>query len=191
MTTDSDTQPEADRPVDDEPAAAVTAQDGKRGVSWLRICAYIVVPVVVLLLTLGAGYLVWMDGRATAVEQARTEAVQVASDGTVAMLSYESATVEEQLAAARDRLTGDFKDSYTSLTDEVVIPGAKEQQISSVATVPAAAVVSATTDSAVVLVYINQTTEVGEDPPTNLTSTARVTLDKVDGQWLISQFEPV
>ena len=48
-----------------------------------------------------------------------------------------------ELHAARDLLTGDFRDSYTSLTNDVVIPGAKQKQISAVATVPAAASVSA------------------------------------------------
>ena len=70
--------------------------------------------------------------------------LQAAKDSTIAMLSYKPDTVEQQLGAARDLLTGDFRDSYTSLTHDVVIPGAKEKQISAVATVPAAASVSAT-----------------------------------------------
>lgn len=191
MTADSDIQLDAEQAADTEPAAAAAVREGKPGVAWLPICAYLVIPVLVLLLALGAGFLAWTDGRTSAVEQARAEAVQVATDSTIAMLSYQPDTVEEELAAARDRLTGEFKDSYVSLTEEVVIPGAKEQQISSVASVPAAAAVSTTTDHAVVLVYINQTTTVGDDAPTNLTSTARVTLDKEDRQWLVSQFEPV
>ena len=43
----------------------------------------------------------------------------------------------------------------------MVIPGAKEKQISAVATVPAAASVSAEPNHAVVLVFVNQTVVVG------------------------------
>ena len=64
-------------------------------------------------------------------------------------------------ARARDLLTGDFRDSYTSLTNDVVIPGAKQKQISAVATVPAVASVSADPRHAVVLVFVNQTVIVG------------------------------
>ena len=83
--------------------------------------------------------------------------MQAAKDSTIALLSYKPDTVEQQLTAARDLLTGDFRDSYTSLTNDVVIPGAKQKQISAVATVPAMASVSANPRHAVVLVFVNQT----------------------------------
>jgi Mce-associated membrane protein len=51
--------------------------------------------------------------------------------------------VDTDLGAARDRLTGEFKDSYTSLTHDVVIPGSKQKHISAVANVPTAASMSA------------------------------------------------
>jgi len=108
----------------------------------------------------------------------------------VALLSYKPETVEKDLGAARDRLAGNFKDSYTSLTRDVVIPGSKQKQISAVATVPAAASVSVTENHAVVLVFDNQTVVIGNDAPTD-TATVRVTLDRIHGRWLISQFDPV
>jgi len=43
----------------------------------------------------------------------------------------------------------------------------------------------------VVLVFVDQTTTIGNDAPSQSTSSVRVTLDKVDGRWLISQFDPV
>jgi Mce-associated membrane protein len=107
------------------------------------------------------------------------------------MLSYQPATVDAQLNSARDLLTGSFKGSYTSLINDVVIPGAKQQQISAVATVPRAASVSAEPNHAVVLVFVNQTVVVGTDAPTNTASSVRVTLDKHGDKWLISKFQPV
>ena len=94
-------------------------------------------------------------------------------------------------AAAVDRLTGSFRQQYTQLVSDVVAPGAKQQHISAVATVPAAASVSATGNHAVVLVFVDQTTTIGNDGPPQTTSSVRVTLEKVHGRWLISQFDPV
>jgi Mce-associated membrane protein len=99
--------------------------------------------------------------------------------------------VDKDLGAATNLLTGEFKNSYTSLTNDVVIPGAKQKRISAVASAPAAAPVSANSDHAVVMVFVDQTVVVGTDAPTNTASSVKVTLDKVGGRWLISQFDPV
>ena len=107
------------------------------------------------------------------------------------MLSYQPGTVGKDLTAARDRLTGPLKDSYGSLINDVVIPGAKDEQISAVTEIPAAAAVSASQEHAVVLVFVNQTVTVGSDPPTSTASRVRVTLDKVGGRWLIAGFDPI
>jgi Mce-associated membrane protein len=159
--------------------------------SWTRILAFGVLPALALILALGAGYLKWQDMSARQAQTAGAQSVRAATQSTIAMLSYRPDTVEKDLAAARDRLTGQFKDAYTGLTDDVVIPGAKQKQISAVATVTAAASCSATENHAVVLVFVNQTTIIGKDAPTNTASSVRVTLEKVDGRWLISQFDPI
>jgi Mce-associated membrane protein len=156
-----------------------------------RILAYGVLPTAALLLAGTAGYLKWVDGTARDAEVASVQSVHAAVDSTVAMLSYKPDTVEQNLSAARDRMTGAFRDSYTSLTHDVVIPGAKQRQISAVATVPAAASVTATATHAVVLVFVNQTTVVGNDPPSDTASTVKVTLEMLGDRWLISQFDPV
>ncbi len=153
--------------------------------------AYGVLPALALVLAAAAGFLKWQDNSVRNAEIARIESVQAARDSTIALLSYKPDTVEQQLGAARDLLTGDFRDSYTSLTNDVVIPGAKEKQISAVATVPAAASVSADPNHAVVLVFVNQTVVVGTEAPTDTASSVRIGLDKIDGRWLISKFDPV
>ncbi|MEO3757734.1 hypothetical protein ABGB19_05505 [Mycobacterium sp. B14F4] len=170
---------------DPEPAAP------KRRIDWARVFAFGVIPAVALLLAAGAGYLKWMDNSVRNADTAAIESVQAAKDSTVAMLSYKPDTVEQQLNDARGLLTGEFQESYTGLINDVVIPGAKEKQISAVASVPAAASVSAEANKAVVLVFVNQTVVVGQDTPTDTASSVRVTLEKIDGRWLISQFDPV
>lgn len=173
-----------DQPADEAPVAS-------QGRKWARITVFGVLPALVLLAALGAGYLKWHVGIAREALLARTQSVQAATDGTIAMLSYRADTVEAQLHAARERLTGKFRDSYTSLTNDVVIPGAKQKGISVQAKVPAAAPMSTTANHAIVLVFVNQTTTVGADAPTDTASSVRVTLDKVGARWLISDFTPV
>lgn len=168
----------------------------RRRIQWSRVFVFGVLPALALLLALGAGFLKWQDNSArvddvTDASSPARQAMQAAKDSTVALLSYKPETVEKQLTDARNLLTGDFRDSYTSLTNDVVIPGAKQKHISAVATVPAVASVSAEPDHAVVLLFVNQTVVVGQDAPSDTASSVRVTLDKIDGRWLISKFDPV
>lgn len=158
---------------------------------WRRVLVYGVLPALALLLALGAGYLKWFDGSVRGAQLARIESVRAATDSTVALLSYQPDTVEKDLSAARDRLTGNFKDTYTSLTHDLVIPGARQKHISAVATVPAAGSVSAAQNHAVVLVFVDQTVIVGNDAPTSTASSVKVTLDRIGGRWLIAGFDPV
>jgi Mce-associated membrane protein len=175
----------------DEPDRDEQLTGPARRVRWSRALVYVVLPALALLLASAAGYLKWQDGSARDAVKARAESVRAATDGTIALLSYKPDTVEKDLEAARGRLTGSFLNAYTSLTHDVVIPGAKQKQISAVATVPAAASTSATENHAVVLLFVDQTVIIGQDAPTSTASSVRVTLDKVGGRWLISQFDPV
>jgi Mce-associated membrane protein len=155
------------------------------------VLAFGVLPALALVIAVGAGFLKWQDAWVRGSRVAGIESVAAAKDSTVALLSYKPDTVEKDLRAARDRLTGGFKDSYTQLIQDVVIPGAQKQHISAVATVPAAASVSATPQHAVALLYVDQTVAVGDDAPTGTSSIVRVTMDKTGGRWLISAFDPV
>jgi Mce-associated membrane protein len=188
-TTEAGSQPDGDgevaQPEHDDQAAGLW-----RRIGWRRAVACAVLPGAALFLAAGAGFLKYQSDSVSGPAPVN-ESVRAASDGTVALLSYRPDTVQKDLDAAKGRLTGEFLDAYTKLTHDVVIPGAQQKQISAVATVPAAASASATAGHAVVLLFVNQTVTIGKDAPTNTASSVRVTLDKVDGHWLISQFEPV
>lgn len=151
----------------------------------------VIVGCVALTLTCGAGWLRFHDGQQSAALLGGPESVRAATEGTIAMLSYSPDTVDTDLLAVRDRLTGDFRESFTALVNDVVIPGAREKKIHSSATVPAAASVAADNAHATVLVYVNQTTVVADDPPTDTTTSVKVGLEKIDGRWLISDFAPI
>jgi Mce-associated membrane protein len=158
---------------------------------WLRLAAFGILPGIAVILVCGAGYMKWQWNSAIESATARAQTLTVATESTIALLSYRHDTAETQLTAARELLTGDFRDSYTSLIDDVVIPGAKQQQISAIATVPAVASLSANASRAEVLVFINQSVTVGTDAPTSTASSVKVTLDKIGDRWLISDFVPV
>jgi Mce-associated membrane protein len=177
--------------AEDAVKAKPTAKPFRPGIDWARVFAYGVLPAVALLLALAAGFLKYVDNSVRSSDVARAESMQVAKDSTIALLSYAPDKVKDQLNDARNLLTGDFQQSYTSLINDVVIPGAQQKQISAVATVPAAASVSAEPNHAVVLVFVNQTVVVGADAPTDTASSVKVTLDKHGDKWLISEFQPV
>jgi Mce-associated membrane protein len=160
------------------------------GLSLDRV-AFVMLPAVALLLAAGAGYLKWEYASRQDSQRAAAESVTAAADTAAAILSYRPDSVDKELSAARDRLTGSFLESYTTLVNDVVIPGAKQKKITAVAQVPAAASVSATPSHAVVLVFVNQATTIGNDPTTNTASSVRVTLDKIGDRWLVSGFDPI
>ena len=73
----------------------------------------------------------------------------------------------------------------------MVVPNAIQKDITASARVPAAAVVSAAADRAVLLAYVDQTTAVGKESPTQTNSSVRVTMERVDGRWLIAGFDQI
>ncbi|ORW28135.1 hypothetical protein AWC19_27770 [Mycobacterium palustre] len=162
-----------------------------RRTPWAKIAVYGVLPVIAAALTAGSGYLKWQESSARGSQQAGVEALTAARESVVAMLSYKADTVDKDLKGAENRLTGKFRDSYTHLINDVVIPGAKRDNITAVASAPAAAVASASMNRVVVVVFVDQTTTVGTGPPSDTASSVKVTLDKIGGQWLISDFLPV
>ena len=197
LADEAEAADEADLLDVDETEAAEAAADAveapvERGsrFSWTRLLV-VALPALALIIALGVAYLKWLDGTARESRTAAEASVRAASESTIAILSYKPETVDRDLKAAAERLTAGFRQQYTQLVNDVVAPGAKQQHIAAVATVPAAASVSATGKHAVVLVFVDQTTTIGNDAPTQTTSSVRVSLEKVDGRWLISQFDPV
>lgn len=175
--------------VTEDTKAASTIKD--RGIGWRGFAAFSLLPAVVMALAVLAGFLKWQDQSRRAADVAASESVAVARDTTTAILSYQPDTVDKELNAVRDRLTGSFLQAYTKLVNEVVIPGAKEKKVSASAKVPAAASVSATSSHAVVLVFVDQVTTIGDGSPTSSASSIRVSMDLVGGRWLVSGFDPV
>ena len=153
--------------------------------------------VLVLLLLLSGALATWLyvvqyrPDEQTDTAAAQT-AINAARDGTVALLSYKPDTLNQDFAAAKSHLTGDFLNYYDQFTKEIVTPAAKEKALTTTAQVVGAAATELQPNSAVVLLFVNQATTSKERPdPTMASSSVLVSLTKVHGTWLITKFQPV
>ena len=159
------------------------------------------IPLVPLALVLGllaagglAGWLYFAQFRPdTQTDNAVAKsAVNAARDGTVALLSYKPDTLNQDFAAAKSHLTGDFLNYYDQFTKQVVTPAAQTKAVATTAQVVGAAASELHPNSAVVLVFVNQVTTSKERPdPAMASSSVLVSLTKVHGDWLITKFDPV
>ena len=118
-----------------------------------------------------------------------TNQFAAARDSAVSVLTFRFDTVDHDVAATREKLTGEFLATYTQRTQQELIPNAKQRRVAATASVPAAASESVTPSKAVVLLFVDQTVKIGDDPPIATESNVRVTLDKVGERWLISDFD--
>lgn len=127
-----------------------------------------------------------------AIDDAKTGALAAANDNVVKLLSYRFDTVDADLGAAAQLLTGDFAGEFSTLATQTIIPAAKEAGTVTTATVAASALVDASADAVTVLLFLNQSTTSKESPNPKLDSSrVRVELVSVGDKWLISSLVPV
>lgn len=194
--------------VADEPTGAEDATDAERAVRegaedaaepttpavsttrWIAAAlAGLLVAVAALTCWLYFGVLRADQQLGPAAEQA---VMTAAADGAVAVLTYAPKTMEQDFAAAENHLTGDFLSHYIDFTQKVVTPAVKEKEVQTVAAVVRKGIVSLRPRSAEVLIYLNQTTISKTNPDGAFSmSSVKVGLEKHDGRWLISSFDPV
>jgi Mce-associated membrane protein len=157
-----------------------------------------IIPTVVTLLVVASvallAFVFWFyyrPDRATNDEAAKA-AVSAASEGAVAVLSYSPDTLDRDFSSAKSHLTGDFLSYYDQFTTQIVAPAAKQKSLKTTAVVLRAALSEFHPDSAVVLLFVNQSTQSKDRPePTLSNSSVLVTMKKADGKWLISSFSPL
>ncbi|MFV8054822.1 twin-arginine translocation pathway signal [Mycobacterium sp. 48b] len=121
----------------------------------------------------------------------RDSVLAAASAGTVAVLSYAPESLDHDIDQAKTHLTGDFLSYYTEFAGSMLVPAAKEKLVKTSATVVQAAVEELHSDTAKVLVFVNQDTTTAAKPqPSTSASSVVISLMKVDGDWKIAKFEP-
>jgi Mce-associated membrane protein len=180
-----------------EPATESTPRDSivRRSVRGVR--SKLVVILLAAALIASAGVASWLYFNQYRPDQetdaaASKVALDAATNGTVALLSYSPESLDKDFAAAKSHLTGDFLSYYTQFTEQIVTPAAQQKAVKTTASVVQAAVSEIHPNSAVVLVFVNQNTTSKENPDGAFAvSSVKVSLSKIDGTWLISSFDPV
>lgn len=182
---------------DDTPAPDTASPLGGEVERRRRVKVKVVPVVLVLLLVASAALTAWLyiaqyrPDKQTDTASAQS-AVNAARDGTVALLSYKPDTLNQDFAAAKSHLTGDFLNYYDQFTKEIVTPAAKEKALTTTAQVVGAAPSEMHPNSAVVLLFVNQATTSKDRPdPAMASSSVLVSLTKVHGTWLITKFQPI
>jgi Mce-associated membrane protein len=157
-----------------------------------------VVPLIlIVLLLISGGVATWLYFKQYRPDK-QTDAsvasavVNSASEGTVALLSYSPDSLDKDFAAAKSHLSGDFLSYYNQFTEQIVAPAAKQKSLKTNARVLGAAVQELRPNSAVVLVLVDQSTTSKDNPdPSMASSSVLVSLTRVNGNWLITKFDPV
>jgi Mce-associated membrane protein len=192
---------EPESPTDDTEAAspaetrrsrmAAISRLTARGLAQWRPILLAVSVIAAMALAAGVFFLQYRPDREIDAAAAQ-RAVQAASDGAVASLSYSTDTMDRDFANAKSHLTGEFLKYYDTFTKQIVTQAVKEKHITQTVAVVRAAVSELHPNSAVVLVFLNETTASVDKPQPLITpASVRVTLTKVNGAWLISKLDPL
>jgi len=135
------------------------------------------------------GWGAYSESRAQRTEDA---ALAAARDNATQVLSYNSTTLDADLARSRGLISGGFAAKFEELAGSVIVPAVRQQSLSTKATVVRAAVIDAQSDQVRALLFVNQTTTVaGQPAPHNATNQVRVTMTWTNGKWLISDMQPL
>jgi Mce-associated membrane protein len=176
-------------PFEDEPEESAPSRRIGRNVV-TAVLGVVLVTALVMAAVLG-----WQYRQGRQAEQARGEALAAARKAAPVVLSYDYRHLDRDFARARALLTGHFRDQYGRTTKTVVAPTATKYHGVVKATVaaptdggaPAASVVSATPDKAVVLLFVNQVTQSTRVPQPRLDlNRVRLTLTHTSAGWKVS-----
>jgi Mce-associated membrane protein len=188
---------EARENTENNSAAKATPKVAQRGPRRLSLDVKLVPAVLVLLILISGGLATWLYFKQYRPDQQTDPAVAravvgAASDGTVAVLSYSPESLDRDFATARSHLSGDFLSYYNDFTQQMVAPAAKQKSLKTTAHVMGAALSELRPDSAVVLVFVDQTTTSKDAPdPATSASSVLVRMARVNDNWLIVRFDPI
>ncbi|MCG7608450.1 hypothetical protein BA059_04310 [Mycolicibacterium sp. (ex Dasyatis americana)] len=120
-------------------------------------------------------------------DHARQQVTEFVATNVVKVLSYSPATSRADIDAVTALLTGSAVDEYLKTIRT------KADNVTQIATVRDTGVESLTVDDASVVAFVDQKTETAGagNQSTKDALAYRVTLTRVDGDWLISELEPL
>jgi Mce-associated membrane protein len=184
---DQDEHAPAPADVDAEPAPAAPKPQGREVPAvpgWLLIGLAVVTVAVIA----AAAYF-WSQPSDSAIEDATREAQSTAERAIVPVLSYDVTTLDDDQAAGRAYLTDDYRKKYDELFGVLRANG--DQTGTKVSTkVVSSGIVRSGEDRVEVLLFVDRpTTNKQQTEPVVYKDQVRVTMELVDGEWLIDSLE--
>jgi Mce-associated membrane protein len=141
---------------------------------------------------LAAAVLGWWWRAEVRAEAADRAVLAEAENRAEALLSYDAAHLDADLARGRAQVTGDFAARYERTATEVIAPAARTRRIVTLTGVTRSALVRTDPGRVEALLFINQAVTAADQPvPRPLSSQVLVTLIRVGDQWLISELRPL
>jgi Mce-associated membrane protein len=166
----------------------IARRAGRIPAGW-RIATVIVLTLLVAGSGVAAGILDTQRSNNTSTQQERDAAVAAAKTEIPQVLSYNYKTLSADLARASADTTGQFSGQFGVLASQLIGPNATKQQTVTKAAVPVAAAVDSSGNEVTVLVFVDQSTTSKAQPKAQTNaSQLRVTMQKVNGRWLVEQF---
>lgn len=157
-----------------------------------RTLVPLVLGVVILGLAIAVGFFTVQAVSSSNAEQDRTAALDAARTSSAQALSYNSDTIDADIARTKALLTGKFAADFDQLATQFLLPASKQTKLSTNAEVTHAAVIESGPQEAKVLLFVNQTVRAASAPqPATGAAGMRVTMTLADGKWLISNIEPI
>jgi Mce-associated membrane protein len=166
----------------------IARRAGRIPAGW-RITTVIVLTLLVAGSGVAAGILDTQTSNNSSTQQERDAAVAAAKTEIPQILSYNYKTLSADLARASADTTGQFSGQFGVLASQLIGPNATKQQTVTKAAVPVAAAVDSSGNEVTVLVFVDQSTTSKAQPKAQTNaSQLRVTMQKVNGRWLVEQF---
>ena len=174
------------------PGRTATRRADRRAVTLLAVLAAASVTTAGVLYATGSARHDRQLAAIRAADAARTESAAAARAAATAVLSYDYRHFDADVTKAMGFLTGSLRSDYETLQRRSVEPTARQVHAAVTATVKGVAVVSATPDTATVLVFVDQLSKNDKIAAPRLDQD-RVTmhLTKVGGRWLVSGFDAI
>lgn len=165
-----------------------------RGAGRVPGAVRVILALVLALLVAGAGLLAYFEAAkvstAQATQQEENAAMAAAKTEIAQVLSYDYRNLNADLAQATADTTGTFAGQFSVLEGQYIQPVATQQHTVTKAIVPEAAAVSSSGNQVTVLVFIDQsTTNKSQSKAAKNASQVRLTMENVNGRWLIEQFQ--
>jgi len=128
----------------------------------------------------------------SAVINAQDQIVASATSEVESALSYDYRHLSQDFANAEQGLTPSYRAAYGRFTGQDVVANAQKYHAVTTAAVEGVGVISNTTRTATLLVFINQTsTNSLLKSPRLDRSSARITMQKLNGKWLLNGLNTV